>query len=332
MVGRYMKTPDSSSLRLFTSGCTRLDLVLGGGWPLGRMSNIIGDKSTGKSLLAIEAAANFAQCFPTGDIWYREVEAAFDQPYAAGLGMPVERIDFGVKKFDTIEDIFEDLHEKIAEAKKSKQVGLYMVDSLDALSDRAEMARAIDEGSYNLTKQKKLGELFRKLIRDLESTSIALIIISQVRDKIGITFGRQTTRSGGKAMDFYASLIVYLSHVATLTRTIKGEVRATGIRVRAKCDKNKISLPFRECDFVIRFGYGIDNLQSNLEWLESCGQLAQFEIPKGSIQKVLKTWDKASEEDYLEFNKSVDDAVRKHWFKIEEDFKPSRQKYKGMIE
>lgn len=133
-------------------------------------------------------------------------------------------------------------------------------------------------------------------------------------------------------MDFYASLIVYLSHIKTLSRTIKGEVRATGVRVRAKCDKNKIGLPFRECDFVIRFGYGIDNLQSNLEWLEACGMLSEIELAKGSVQKTLQLWDKASDEDFLSFSQKVDSLVRKHWLKIEDDFKPARQKYKDSLE
>ena len=104
-----------------------------------------------------------------------EAEAAFDKGYAQALGMPIERIDFGDKKkdkdFTTIEDFYEDLVEQIDNLPKNTP-GLYILDSLDALSDRAEQKRDIDEGSYNLEKAKKLGQLFRRLVQKLEESEI----------------------------------------------------------------------------------------------------------------------------------------------------------------
>jgi recombination protein RecA len=136
------KNPD---IQFIPSGCTVLDLALGGGgWARRRISNIVGDRSTGKTLIAIEMAANFALSEPKGNIRYREAESAFDDKYAAALGFPVERVDRG-EPIDTIDDLFEDMS-KVIEGAKGPE--LYIVDSLDALSDRDEMERAIDKGSY----------------------------------------------------------------------------------------------------------------------------------------------------------------------------------------
>src|SRR5262252_7801779 len=89
---------DDDDVEFFSSGSKTLDLALGGGWAKPRVANIIGDKSTGKTLLCIEAAANFARQYPTGKIRYRETEGAFQKSYARALGMPIERIDFGKER------------------------------------------------------------------------------------------------------------------------------------------------------------------------------------------------------------------------------------------
>src|SRR5271166_4934530 len=107
-VGNYFTAP-KTNLEFIASGCKVFDCALGGGWPLGRISNIVGDKSSGKTLIAIEACANFSRQFPNGQIYYRESEAAFDTGYAQALGMPEEKVDFGDDEFITVEDLFEDM-------------------------------------------------------------------------------------------------------------------------------------------------------------------------------------------------------------------------------
>src|SRR6266700_660763 len=138
---------DARPLELFSSGCQILDLALGGVWPLSRISNIVGDKSTGKTLIAIEACANFSRKFPEGKIYYSESESAFDPSYAQALGMPIEKVRFG-EDFFTVEDLFEDLEKVLKDLEKTPTPALYIIDSLDALSDRDELAREIDKGSY----------------------------------------------------------------------------------------------------------------------------------------------------------------------------------------
>ena len=142
----YFTSAKKENIEFISSGCYLLDCVLGGGWPLGRMSNVIGDSSTGKSLMAIEACANFHHQYPNGKIYYLETESAFDLAYAEALGMPVNSVIFPADDLpdNTVESWFEHLSLVLAELEKNKLPCLYIVDSLDALSDRAEKGRDID--------------------------------------------------------------------------------------------------------------------------------------------------------------------------------------------
>ena len=233
------------SVDLVSSGCQLLDCCLGGGWAE-RVVNLVGDKSTGKTLLACELAANYLRKYPKASVWYREVEAAFDEDYVAALGIPVKRFD---RREDclTVEDVFEELQQLI----ENGLHGLYVIDSLDALSDRAETKRDMNDGTYGAEKAKKLSQLFRRLIQGLAKAKIMVMVVSQVRDKIGVRFGDRHTRTGGRALDFYASQVVYLSQIKRLKRSVKGVDRPVGIEVRAQVKKNKVGPPFRECDFPI---------------------------------------------------------------------------------
>lgn len=326
--------PDAAKkLKFIPSGCTLLDCVLGGGWPLGRISNIVGDKSAGKTLLAIEACANFARRYPKGKIWYRESEAAFDEEYAAKLGLPLNRVNFGPDgldtQWDTVEDVFEDLEHVVAQAEKSGEPGLYIVDSLDALTDRAERETKIDQGSYGTAKAKLLSRLFRTHVRPIKKTNIHGMFISQIRDKIGVTFGEKKTRTGGHAMDFYASHILWLAHLKTLVRTIGGEKRPTGIKVLANCKKNKIGTPFLRCEFPIRFGYGMDDVEASFDWLTAQKMVTRLGIeqtPK-AINNYLDELSEMSSGEYAKRAEQIRATVMQAWHEVATKFAPERSKY-----
>lgn len=320
-----------SSVDFVPSGCAVLDCVLGGGWPLGRMANIVGDKSTGKTLLAIEACANFEKKFPKGKIWYREAEAAFDPDYAAELGLPVNKVDFGPEgintKWDTVEDIFEDLKKQLDACAKRNVPGLYIIDSLDALSTRDELSRPIDKGSYGTAKAKLMTTLFRQLGRELKANKFLLLIISQLRDRIGVTFGEKYTRTGGHAMDFYASQILWLAHLQILKQTKGSVTRATGVSIKAKCKKNKISKPFGECVFDITFGYGVEDIAASVDWLAEAKQLNRIGIKDSEVDAYLSRAAKLSGEDYRRQHALVTAAVQAAWAEVEGRFAPTRKKY-----
>lgn len=322
--GLYFANP-KSNIQFINTGCTLLNLALGGGWAEDRIGNIIGDKSTGKTLECIEAAANFSLKYPKAKIRYRESEAAFDTAYAAALGMPIDRIDFG-DKLETVEDLFEDLQRIIKGAKGKEFV---IVDSLDALSDRSEMERDIDEGSYGANKAKKMSELFRRLNGNMSRSHVTLLIVSQVRDKIGAMFGAKHTRTGGRALDFYASQILMLAHIARLTKTVAGQKRATGVKVLAKCDKNKISLPFREAEFQIQFGYGINDAQACIDFLKSCKAFKPKDFgmndkESGNFLPILLDM---SRKEAAETMALLQNATSAKWFEIERGLMPARSKY-----
>jgi recombination protein RecA len=318
--GSYFGAP-KTDVKCIPSGSKLLDLALGGGWARNRIANIIGDRSSGKTLLAIEACTNFARILPKANIRYRESERAFDPPYAKALGCPIDRIDFG-DSLETVEDLFEDLQRIIKGAKHEE---LVIVDSLDALSDRAEMARDMDAGSYGAQKAKNLSQLFRRLIGGLEKSRVTLIIISQIRDAIGVVYGKKTKRSGGHALDFYASQVIYLNYLGKLVRTVRGIKRPIGVKIRAIVDKNKIGNPFREAEFRLMFGYGIDDLHACLSWLELAKSLKDLGIK--DINTHMDVMTDMNDIDYHAEVERIHSMLEKRWWEVESSFMPTRKKY-----
>lgn len=326
--GLYFTSP-KKNIEFFSSGCALLDCVLGGGWPLGRIANIVGDKSTGKTLLAIEACANFLRKYRDGGVLYVEAEASFDKDYAAALGLPVERVTFA-EDIGTVEGLFTKLGDFIGyDLTKDKEdrrkttardkPGLVVVDSLDALSDEAEAGRAIDQGSYGASKARKMSELFRRLVRELAKTRTCTMIISQVRDNIGITFGKKHTRSGGRALDFYASQALWLAHIRTLRKVVDKQDRAVGVTIKAKCEKNKISIPFRECELDVRFGYGIEDIGANLAFLDRVGKAKR--VPALSVFK------QSRGKELTELRRTLALVVEEEWYEFEKNFVSQQGKY-----
>jgi recombination protein RecA len=305
--------PDSLS---FTgSGCTVLDRALGGGWALGRISNVVGDRSSGKTLLAIEACANFGIAHPGGSIWYRESEHSFDEHYARSLGLPVERIK--LDHLDTVEDFYDDLSRVIDEAPKPV---LYIVDSLDALGDIAEKERDFRSATYGTDKAAALSELFRRRVGDMAKANVTLMIVSQTRSRIG-GYGKAWVRAGGKALDFYASQVVHLTQTSLVRREVKGIERITGITVKARLEKNKVSLPFRECEFEITFGYGVDDHKACVAFLDAHAALND-EKP-AALLKALRSDAAAA----VELRAAVRQRVTDKWNEIETSFLPTSRKY-----
>lgn len=319
----------SPDLTFVKSGCTMLDLVLGGGWPLGRIANVVGDKSTGKTLLAIEAFANFNRQFPGERMWYREAESAFSKSYAQAIGMPVDKIRFWNKdkSFDTVEQFYEDLYKQANWAVQKNASGLYVLDSLDALSDQKEMEREFDANTYGTNKARQMSTLFRKLIRVVEQANLAVIVVSQIRASLA-RFGRNYSRTGGKAMDFYCSQVLYLMSAGVIRQTKNKQKRAIGVDIKARCEKNKIALPFRECAFPIRFAYGIEDLQACVDYLKGTRRgLSWADISPKLAKRILTSPDDFSDDDYYDLLKDARRAVKRSWLETERSFLPRRTKY-----
>lgn len=368
----FANVSEKTGLKFISSGSAVLDAALGGGWVLGRVVNIVGDRSAGKTLLAIEACANFNKQYPNGKIRYNEAEAAFDEAYAEALGMPKGVVDFtgmvisaedeeklaafkaiatdrdaaererakaeaSIKRLEakgvgrptnTVESLHDDIVHTL-DNNKGRPI-LYIIDSLDALSDEAEQDRGIGESSYGGSKPKKMGEMFRRLVDRMEAQEMLLVVISQLRDKLNVTFGEKQTRSGGRALDFYASHIVWLAETGKIKKTMAKVDRIIGVNVRARVKKNKVGLPFRECAYPILFGYGVDDLTAGVEWLIEVGldeQLKTLGISKAGYKISLPKMRDRGGEEVREFRKALNSMVFTEWQRIEQGFLPKTGKY-----
>jgi recombination protein RecA len=331
--GRYFS---NNPLSFIPTGCKLFDLALGGGWVEGRCSNVVGDKSTGKTLVAIEAMANYAQAHPDPALYlirYQEVEDAFDDGYAQTLGMPVARVQRPKVKLDTVQEFERDLEKFIGSVPQGGG-GLYILDSLDALSDADEVEgpkidkkTGQEKGSYGLGKAKAMSRMFRRLVRKCGKANVHLMIISQLRDKIGVMFGEKHIRAGGRALDLYDTHVVWLANLGKIKKK-KGPVeRSVGIQVKINVKKNKVAQPFREVEYPILFAYGIDDLQAALDWLEDVDRLGGIGLTSKTVRQFLKDFHALSPQDARVERRRINKHLKEVWYQIESEFLPPQGKY-----
>ena len=337
------KLPEKVRVEFLHSGLTTLNLALSGrgftgGWARGRILNIVGDGSSGKTILALELAA---QCFfylqlKSSELYspikkllivYNNVEFVMDFPLEEMYGKDfVDSVEW--IQTPTIEEFGRDYANRVMNLKPGEFL-LYIVDSFDALTSEAGLERfekaartdKAEDGSFG-TEKAKYGSasFFNNICSMMEGKDTTLFIISQVRDNIGVTFGKKYRRNGGKALDFYTHQVCWLAEVEKLKHTFKKDKRAYGIRVRAKIERNKTAKPFREVEFIILFDYGVDDIGSSLAWLYG-----------PDVKKL--TWHKKEysrdeliahiEKNNLE--KELAQMVEAEWLDIEENIKPERK-------
>lgn len=319
-------TTNGRDLKFVSSGSTNLNLALtntlDNGYLVGKIVNLVGDKQLGKSLLCLETMMYAYYILRKNydiRLIYNDVESALDMENATAIGFPVKEVEF--RKSPTIEHWYKDLETVIKDSNNYDLV-IYVLDSLDAISSEEELEQEIDDKSYGMAKQKKLSELFRKLTQKIDNKNILLIIVSQIRDNIGVSFGDKHRRSGGKALDFYASQIVWLHNKGQMKN---GNV-TTGIEVKAKVKKNKAWRPFYEVNFNILFEYGIDDVGGMVDFLIE--NKYYMKSGNGKVQLEDKTLSREELIQYLNNNnqeQETKDAVKMVWDKILEDSKIVRK-------
>lgn len=271
----------SETIRFFSTGTALLDCVLGGGWAIGRLINIVGNSATGKSLLGYEACGSFAKAFPDSPMWYNDIELTTDESYLSQLGISLDpdvfintMSDDGEPSFRSIEMVGDDLLER-AEKLPSGGQALYVLDSYDSLSDTNELDRKMtDKNTYGADKAKAFNVFLRKANALFPAKGVTCIIISQIREDIGaMGYGKQYRRQGQQPLNFYSSQILWLTSKQKLKRTVNKIEQIYGVTAQAQCRKNKVGIPWREADLDIYFGYGTDDLGSNLKFLSVIGAL-----------------------------------------------------------
>ena len=263
--GSIMRYGAESTLNVesIPTGSLSLDLALGiGGLPRGRIVEIYGPESSGKTTLALHVLAEAQKM--GGEVAFVDAEHALDPTYAKALGVNVE--DMLISQPDTGEQALE-----ITEALvRSGAIDVVVVDSVAALVPRAEIEGEMGDSFVGLH-ARLMSQALRKLTGIINKTNSIVIFINQLREKVGVMYGNPEVTTGGRALKFYASVRIDVRRIETLKSG--GEV--IGNRTRAKVVKNKVAPPFREAEFDIMYGEGISLI----------GELIDLGVKLGLVQK-----------------------------------------------
>jgi recombination protein RecA len=265
--GSIMKMGDTPSMELsvISSGALSLDLALGiGGYPKGRIVEIYGPESSGKSTLALHAVA--AAQKEGGTCAYIDTEHALNAPYAKAIGIDIDSLllsqpDYGEQALEIAETLV-----------RSNAIDMIIIDSVAALVPKSEIEG--DMGDAQMGMQARLmSQALRKLTAIVNKSKCIIIFVNQIREKLGVMFGSPETTPGGRALKFYSSIRIDIRRIESL----KQGIDIVGIKSRVKIVKNKVSPPFKFTELEIEFGKGLSyegdlvDLGVNFELVEKSG-------------------------------------------------------------
>ena len=260
--GSIMKLGDEQveKVDVIPTGSIGLNAALGvGGFPRGRIIEIYGPESSGKTTLALHAIAEAQKA--DGIAAFIDAEHAFDRFYAAKLGVDVENLL--ISQPDNGEQALEIADQLI----RSSAIDIIVIDSVAALTPKAEIEGDMGDNKVGL-QARLMSQALRKLTSTINKTNTTCIFINQLREKIGIMFGNPETTTGGNALKFYASVRLDIRKVTS----IKDGDNVVGNVVRVKVVKNKVAPPFRKCEFEITFGEGISRIGEIVDLGTKIGQ------------------------------------------------------------
>lgn len=251
----------------FPSGCLALDFALGGGLPKGRIVEIFGPESSGKTTLALHAIAEVQKL--GGNAMLVDAEHAFDPAYSKAVGVDVENLivcqpDHGEMALEIADRMC-----------RSGAIDLICVDSVSALTPRAEVEGEIGMQQMGL-QARLMSQALRKMSGNASKAGCTLIFLNQIRYKIGVYYGNPEVTSGGIALKFFASVRLEIRSIGKI-KSAKGD-EEVGLKVRVRVQKSKVSRPYKVAEFDISFGEGVNKLGCILD----CAEMMNIVLKKGS--------------------------------------------------
>lgn len=259
-IGSVLSGNEVISIERMKTGSLTLDIITGGGYGLGRIVEVYGPESSGKTTLCIHTAIEAQRAFPNKKVAIIDAEHALDRDYCEHLGLDMSKViisqpDNGEQALDILQALIE-----------SGEISMAFVDSIAALTPKSEIDGEMGDASMG-GQARLISKAMRKLVGVISQTKTVVVFTNQLRSKIGIIFGNPETTPGGNAMKFYASMRIDIRKSAG----DKDGDEVINSKVTCKTVKNKLAPPFRKCHFDIVFGKGIDKASEILAISEEIG-------------------------------------------------------------
>lgn len=308
--GAIMRMGDTKKINVETipTGCISLDTALGSGIPRGRVVEIFGPESSGKTTLSLHIVASAQRA--GGQAAFIDAEHALDPEYAKVIGVDVENLlvsqpDSGEQALNIVETLV-----------RSNAVDIIVVDSVAALTPRAEIEGEMGDSHMGL-QARLMSQALRKLTSVISKSKTTVIFINQIRMKIGVMFGNPETTSGGNALKFYASMRLDIRNIGKIEENVNGEKNISGVRVRVKVVKNKVAPPFRIAEFDIMYNEGISftgdllDLATKYNAVRKAGAFYSYGDAKiGQGREAAKEFLKANSKVAKAIEKDVQNAIK----------------------